>query len=84
MSNLTTKHLLLILNPIDSGRLQRHFTAQGYAVQCMPSIRKAIKHTQKNPTPDLIVSEFFQIYFHDRVSELEALLAARDRSLSSR
>lgn len=77
-SNGTSPSLLIILNPIYSGQLQQHFSQLGYDVTCVPTIRKAIAHTRKHPPPTLIVSEFFQIYFHDRVSEVEALLATRD------
>lgn len=72
-----TGKLLLVIEA-GYGNLPSLFEGMGYEVAVETSARRGmarLKHWQ----PDVVVADFYKRYFHDRVSNLESLLAAATR-----
>jgi len=78
---MSDNSLLLIPDPIRAQPLTQLGIQLSYQVHGVATIRKAIQHLRKQPV-DVIVTEFFPMVFHDRVSELESLFATRDNQFS--
>lgn len=56
------------------------YVNEGYQVEIVPSVRKALQYLKKT-TPQVIIAEFnFQSDFRDRTSSLESLLAVVQRN----
>jgi len=74
-----------ILFIIDQGgypaqHIAQDLQRQGYTVSIAHSMRKALSHL-KSDKPDVIVAEFnYTTHFRDRISNLEPLFAALQRS----
>lgn len=77
-----TGKLLLVIEA-GYGNLPTLFEGMGYEVAVETSARRGIAHL-KNWQPDVVVADFYKRYFHDRVSNLESLLAAATRNPETR
>jgi hypothetical protein len=74
------KHLLAVIELGGYPDFTSLYTAHGFAVHQVNSVRKAIR-LMKQVTPDVIVAEFnFQSDFRDRTSSLESLMSGVQRS----
>jgi ActR/RegA family two-component response regulator len=78
-----TKKLLLIIEAGGYGNLQPLFEELGFEVVIETSARRGMSRL-KNWQPDIVVADFYKRYFHDRVSNLESLLAVATRNPESR
>ena len=65
------------------GNLQPLFEELGFEVVVETSARRGMARL-KNWQPDVLVADFYKRYFHDRVSNLESLLAVATRNPSTR
>lgn len=65
------------------GNLQPLFEELGFEVVIETSARRAMGRL-KNWPPDVLVADFYKRYFHDRVSNLESLLAVATRNPATR
>jgi DNA-binding NarL/FixJ family response regulator len=76
---------LLVVNAfIDTAGYKKLYQELGYTVASEWSERKAISLVRKSP-PDVIVADFYhQTDFRDRLSNLESLLAAVQRTPRTR
>jgi hypothetical protein len=78
-----TKKLLLIVEAGGYGNLQPFFEGQGFEVAIETSARRGMGRL-KTWQPDVLVADFYKRYFHDRVSNLESLLAVATRNPATR
>lgn len=72
------KKLLLVIEAGGYGNLLAPLTDMGYEVIVETSARRAMSRL-KTWQPDVLVADFYKRYFHDRVSNLESLLAVATR-----
>ena len=78
------KHLLAVIELGGYPDFTPLYTAHGFTVHQVNSVRKAIR-LMKQVTPDVIVAEFnFQSDFRDRTSSLESLMSGVQRSQHSK
>lgn len=78
------KDLLIVLELGGYPDFTRLYTAQGFTVHQVTSVRNAIR-LMKKVSPEIIVAEFnFQSDFRDRTSSLESLLSTVQRAHSSK
>lgn len=77
------KRLLLIIEAGGYGNLLPLFEEQGFEVMVETSSRRAMSRL-KTWQPDVVVADFYKRYFHDRVSNLESLLALATRNNATR
>ncbi len=73
------KKLLLVMEAGGYGNLQPLFEGMGFEVAIETSARRGMGRV-KNWQPDILVADFYKRYFHDRVSNLESLLAVATRN----
>lgn len=71
--------LLLVIEAGGYGNLQAPLTEMGFEVVVETSARRAMSRL-KTWQPDVLVADFYKRYFHDRVSNLESLLAVATRN----
>lgn len=77
------KRLLLIIEAGGYGNLLPLFEELGFEVVIETSSRRAMSRL-KVWRPDVVVADFYKRYFHDRVSNLESLLALATRDDATR
>jgi len=65
------------------GNLRPTFEELGFEVHIETSARRGISRL-KSWQPDVLVADFYKRYFHDRVSNLESLLAVATRNPATR
>lgn len=75
--------LLLIIEAGNYGNLLPLFEELGFEVAVEASARRAMNRL-KTWQPDVVVADFYKRYFHDRVSNLESLLALATRNPATR
>lgn len=81
---MSEKYKLLILMEAGGyGNLQPMMEAMGFEVVVETSARRALSRL-KTWQPDVLVADFYKRYFHDRVSNLESLLAVATRNAGTR
>jgi len=73
------KKLLFLIEAGACGNLTPLFQELGFDVAIETSSRRAIGKLRAWQ-PDVLVADFYKRYFHDRVSNLESLLAVATRS----
>lgn len=73
-----SKKLLLVIEAGGYGNLHPSLTEMGFEVAVETSARRAMSRL-KTWQPDILVADFYKRYFHDRVSNLESLLAVATR-----
>lgn len=78
-----TRKLLLVMEAGGYGNLQPLLQEMGFEVSIEPSARRGMSRL-KNWHPDVVVADFYRRHFHDRVSNLESLLAVATRSPATR
>lgn len=72
------KKLLLVIEAGGYGNLQTPLAEMGFEVVVETSARRAMSRL-KTWQPDVLIADFYKRYFHDRVSNLESLLAVATR-----
>jgi CheY-like chemotaxis protein len=77
------KKLLLVIEVGGYGNLQPLLEELGFEVAIETSARRAMSRL-KTWNPDVLVADFYRRYFHDRVSNLESLLAIAARDAHTR
>ncbi|KAB2311025.1 hypothetical protein F8A87_07765 [Betaproteobacteria bacterium SCN2] len=77
------KKLLLVMEAGGYDNLQPLFNAMGFEVAVEHSTRRGMARL-KDWQPDFVVADFYKRYFHDRVSNLESLLAVATRNPATR
>lgn len=77
------KRLLLVIEAGGYGNLLPLFEELGFEVVMETSSRRAMIRL-KTWRPDVLVADFYKRYFHDRVSNLESLLALATRDDATR
>jgi ActR/RegA family two-component response regulator len=77
------KRLLCVIEAGGYGNLQPLFEEQGFEVAIETSARRGMSRL-KSWLPDIVVADFYKRYFHDRVSNLESLLAVATRNPATR
>lgn len=77
------KKLLLVIEAGGYGNLQAALGELGFEVAVETSARRGMSKL-KTWQPDVLVADFYRRYFHDRVSNLESLLAVATRNPASR
>jgi len=77
------KRLLLVIEAGGYGNLLPLFEELGFEVVMETSSRRAMNRL-KTWRPDVLVADFYKRYFHDRVSNLESLLALATRDDATR
>jgi len=77
------KRLLLNIEAGGYGNLLPLFEELGFEVVIETSSRRAMNRL-KTWRPDVVVADFYKRYFHDRVSNLESLLALATRDDATR
>ena len=77
------KKLLLLMEAGGYGNLQPLFEELGFEVAIETSARRAMSRL-KSWQPEVVVADFYKRYFHDRVSNLESLLAVATHNPSTR
>ncbi len=78
-----TKKLLLVMEAGGYGNLQPLFETLGLEAVVETSARRGMSRL-KTWQPDIVVADFHKRYFHDRVSNLESLLAVATRNAETR
>lgn len=78
-----SKKLLLVIEAGGYGNLHPCLTEMGFEVVVENSARRAMSRL-KTWQPDVLVADFYKRYFHDRVSNLESLLAVATRNPAMR
>lgn len=78
-----TRKLLLIIEAGGYGNLQPLFEELGFEVAIETSARRGMGRL-KTWRPDVLVADFYKRHFHDRVSNLESLLAVATRNPATR
>lgn len=73
------KKLLLVIEAGGYGNLQTPLAEMGFEVVVETSARRAMNRL-KTWQPDVLIADFYKRYFHDRVSNLESLLAIASRN----
>jgi hypothetical protein len=73
------KRLLCVVEAGGYGNLRPLFEEQNFEVAIETSARRGMARL-KNWQPDVLVADFYKRYFHDRVSNLESLLAMATRN----
>ena len=76
------KRLLCVIEAGGYGNLQPLFEELGFEVAIETSARRGMSRL-KSWQPDVVVADFYKRYFHDRVSNLESLLAVATRNPES-
>lgn len=74
---------LLAIQEIPGYNLRPLYERAGFKVAAEYSVRRALARL-KTLTPRVVVADFSRRHFHDRVSNLESLLAARTRFPAAR
>ena len=74
---------LLAIQEIPGYNLKPLYEQAGFQVAVEHSVRRALARL-RTLTPQVIVADFSKRHFHDRVSNLESLLAARNRFPAAR
>ncbi len=77
------KKLLLVIEAGGYGNLQAPLGGLGFEVAVETSARRGMSKL-KTWQPDVLVADFYRRYFHDRVSNLESLLAVATRYPATR
>jgi hypothetical protein len=77
------KKLIFIMEAGSYGDLLPLFEESGFEVAIETSARRGIARV-KAWQPDVLVADFYRRYFHDRVSNLESLLAVATRNPATR
>lgn len=77
------KRLLLIMEAGGYGNLQPVLEGLGFEVIIETSARRGMSRI-KNWLPDVLIADFYRRYFHDRVSNLESLLAVATSNPATR
>ncbi len=77
------KKLLVLMETGCCGNLQPQIEELGYEVVIETSARRAMSRL-KTWHPDIVLADFYRRYFHDRVSNLESLLAVATRNPNTR
>lgn len=77
------RRLLCVMEAGGYGNLQPLFEEQGFEVAIETSARRGMARL-KDWQPDVLVADFYKRYFHDRVSNLESLLAVATRNPATR
>ncbi len=77
------KKILLIIEAGGYGNLLPLFEQMGLDVAIETSARRGMAR-MKSWQPDIVVADFYKRYFHDRVSNLESLLAVAGRNPETR
>jgi hypothetical protein len=77
------KRLLCVMEAGGYGNLQPLFEELGFEVAIETSARRGMSRL-KDWQPDVLVADFYKRYFHDRVSNLESLLAVATRNAETR
>lgn len=72
------KKLLLVVEAGGYGNLQTPLAEMGFEVVVETSARRAMSRL-KTWQPEVLIADFYKRYFHDRVSNLESLLAVATR-----
>lgn len=80
---MMARKLLCVLEAATPGSLQPLLEKLGYEVIVETSCRRAMNRF-KAWQPDIVVADFYKRYFHDRVSNLESLLALATRNPATR
>lgn len=80
---LQRKKLMLLIEAGGYGNLQPLLEELGFEVIIETSARRAMSRL-KTWHPDVLVADFYKRYFHDRVSNLESLLAIATRDAHTR
>jgi len=78
-----TKKLLLVMEAGGYGNLRPLFETLGFEAVVETSARRGMGRL-KTWRPDVLVADFHKRYFHDRVSNLESLLAVATRNAETR
>lgn len=78
-----TRKLLLIIEAGGYGNLLPLLEGLGFEVAIETSARRGMGRL-KTWQPDVLVADFYKRYFHDRVSNLESLLAVATRNPATR
>ena len=77
------KRLLCVIEAGGYGNLQPLLESLGFEIAIETSARRAMSRL-KSWQPDVVVADFYKRYFHDRVSNLESLLALATRNPATR
>lgn len=77
------KKLLLVIEAGGYGNVLPLLEDLGFEVAIETSARRAMGKL-KTWQPDIVVADFYKRYFHDRVSNLESLLAVAARHAATR
>lgn len=77
------KRLLMVMEAGNYATLAQTLQTQGFEVAVETSSRRAMARL-KTWQPDVLVADFYKRYFHDRVSNLESLLALASRHAQTR
>jgi hypothetical protein len=77
------RKLLLVVEAGGYGNLLPIFEEMGLDIAIETSARRGMSRL-KSWQPDIVVADFYKRYFHDRVSNLESLLAVATRSPKTR
>ena len=83
MNNSSDRPWLLAVQETPGYNYRPLYEQAGFQVAIEYSVRRALARL-KTLAPQVIVADFGKRYFHDRVSNLESLLAARTRFPSAR
>ncbi len=78
-----TKKLLCVVEAIGYNTLAPLLEESGFEIAVETSSRRAMNRL-KTWQPDVLVADFHKRYFHDRVSNLESLLAVATRYPATR
>jgi hypothetical protein len=78
-----TRKLLLVIESGGYGNLRPMLEAMGFEVEVETSARRGMSRL-KSWLPDVLVADFYRRYYHDRVSNLESLLAVATRRPATR
>ncbi len=77
------KKLLLVMEAVGHGDLLPLFQAPEYEAGMEVSARRGMARLRNDP-PDILIADLHKRHFHDRVSNLESLLAAASRNPATR
>ena len=77
------KRLLCVIEAGGYGNLQPLLESLGFEVAIETSARRGMARL-KSWQPEVVVADFYKRYFHDRVSNLESLLAVATRVSNTR
>jgi hypothetical protein len=77
------RRLLCVMEAGRYGNLHPLFEEWGFEAAIETSARRGMSRL-KTLQPDVVVADFYKRYFHDRVSNLESLLAVATRNPATR